>query len=65
VLSAAFGLDGTRVAAFSDGTARIWRADGQGEPRVLQAHENAVQSAAFSSDGARMVTASQDRTARV
>ena len=31
----------------------------------LRGHEKVVQSAAFSPDGARIVTASSDRTARI
>ncbi len=37
---------------------------GQNSP-ALHGHENAVHSAAFSPDGARVVTASDDRTARI
>ena len=44
----------------------MWRADGSGEPVVaLRGHDDPVQSAAFSPDGTRVVTASFDRTARV
>ena len=35
------------------------------ERKVLSGHDGAVQSAAFSPDGARVVTASEDKTARV
>ena len=66
VNSAAFSPDGTRiVTASDDGTARVWQADGQGEPVVLKGHESTVNSAAFSPDGTRIVTASNDGTARI
>ena len=35
------------------------------ERKVLRGHDGGVQSAAFSPDGARVVTASEDKTARV
>ena len=66
VLAAAFSGDGTRVVTASyDGTARVWRVDGDAPPAVLRGHQGPVRSAAFSPDGARVVTASEDRTARV
>jgi WD40 repeat protein len=43
----------------------VWKADGTGEPLVLRGHEDRVYSAAFSPDGERIVTASEDKTARV
>jgi WD40 repeat protein len=45
--------------------ARVWSADGQGEPMVLKDHGDPVVSASFIPDGKRVVTASQDGTARV
>ncbi|HEX5754497.1 MAG TPA: hypothetical protein VFZ09_50400, partial [Archangium sp.] len=45
--------------------ARVWSADGKGEPVVLRGHESGVSSAAFSPDGKWVVTASSDGTARV
>ena len=55
VTQAAFSPDGTRVVTASeDNTARVWRADGTGEPVVLKGHESGVQSAAFSPDGMRV-----------
>ncbi len=63
--SAAFSHDDTRVVtASSDSTARIWNADGSGEPIVLS-HTDQVRSAAFSHDDTRVVTASEDGTARI
>jgi WD40 repeat protein/serine/threonine protein kinase len=64
--SAAFSRDGKYVVTASgDGTARVWSADGSGQPLVLAGHRDAVWSATFSPDGKRVVTASGDNTARV
>ncbi|WP_437292493.1 nSTAND1 domain-containing NTPase [Sorangium sp. So ce426] len=64
--SAALSPDGRRIVTVSwDNTARVWNADGTGEPLVLRGHEAGVRSAAFSPDGRRIVTASSDKTARV
>jgi WD40 repeat protein len=66
VISAAFSPDGKRVVTASgDNTARVWSADGKGEPVVLRGHASVVTSAAFSPDGKWVVTASGDKTARV
>ncbi|AUX42426.1 uncharacterized protein SOCE26_038580 [Sorangium cellulosum] len=66
VVRVGFSPDGQRiVSASEDGTARIWRTDGGGEPVVLAGHGGPVHTAAFSPDGARIVTASEDGTARV
>ena len=43
----------------------MWAADGSGEPVVLRGHQGPVLSAAWSPDGTRIVTASEDGTARV
>ena len=49
-----FSPDGTRVVTASDdGTARVWRADGSGEPVVLRGHDDLVRSAAGSARTAR------------
>ena len=53
------------VTASPDGTASVWRADGEGEPVVFEGHLDEVISAAFSPDGALVVTASTDGSARV
>ena len=43
----------------------IWPTNGKGAPVVLRGHEGRVYSASFSPDGRRIVTASEDDTARV
>src|SRR5262249_45079706 len=43
----------------------IWDAATAKEIAVLRGHENIAVSAAFSPDGARIVTASDDKTARI
>jgi WD40 repeat protein len=48
-----------------EGDVRIWDAVTGKEIVVLRGHGWAVNSAAFSPDGARIVTASGDRTARI
>ncbi len=41
--SAAFSPDGKRIVTASwDKTARVWNADGTGEPLVLRGHEDRV-----------------------
>ncbi|WP_437573120.1 nSTAND1 domain-containing NTPase [Sorangium sp. So ce887] len=66
VMNAQYSPDGKRIVTASlDRTARVWNADGAGEPLVLRGHEDGVYSAAFSADGKRIVTGSLDRTARV
>src|SRR5262249_41549083 len=63
---AAWSRDGKHVLTASlDRTARVWSADGTGEPVVLKGHEGPVLSAAFSADGTRVLTGSADKTARV
>ncbi|WP_437312689.1 nSTAND1 domain-containing NTPase [Sorangium sp. So ce385] len=66
VVHATYSPDGERIVTASwDKTARVWNADGTGEPLVLRGHEDRVWSAVFSPDGRRIATASQDRTVRV
>ncbi len=60
-----YSPDGRTIAAsFMDGTARIWRADGTGEPRILS-HGDEVDALAFSPQGDRIVTGTSDGIVRV
>ncbi len=64
--TAVFSPDGKRILTASDDkTARIWNADGSGQPIILRGHEDAVSSAVFSPDGKHVLTASRDSTARI
>ncbi|XXY45169.1 protein kinase [Sorangium sp. So ce269] len=66
VVYARYSPDGRRiVTACSDATARVWNADGTGEPVILRGHQGRVASAVFSPDGKRIATASDDRTLRI
>jgi WD40 repeat protein len=66
VRDVAFSHDGTRILTASfDGTARIWNADGSGEPIVLAEHVDAVRTARFSPDGSSVLTASLDGSVRL
>ena len=61
-----YSPDGTQlVSGGLDGTARVWRSDGTGEPLVLRGHRGSVANASFSPDGTRVVTAAWDGTARI
>src|SRR5262249_54953110 len=62
----AWSPDGARIvtAAF-DETARVWSADGKGEPSILRGHEDQVSSVAWSPDSKQIVTASADKTLRI
>src|SRR5262249_54005920 len=51
------------ITASADQTARIWDAETGAPIAVLRGHGSAVWSAAFSPDGRKVVTASEDRTA--
>jgi len=53
------------VTASEDKTARVWEADSGKPVGAPVQHQGQVLSAAFSSDGRRVVTACSDGTARV
>jgi WD40 repeat protein len=64
VRTVAFNRDGSLVlTASTDGTARLWRADGS--LLHILAHRGPVTSATFSRDGSLVLTASDDHTARI
>ncbi len=64
--SVAVSPDGARIlSASADGTARVWSADGTGEPRILGGHPAGLTSASWSADGARIVTACVDGSLRL
>jgi WD40 repeat protein len=52
------------AAASSDGTARVWRRNGD-LVAVLSGHEDWVEDVAFSPNGSFVVTGSRDHTARI
>lgn len=62
--SAVFNSDATLVLSAGDTTARLWDAF-TGEHLSSFDHQDEVQSAAFSPDGRRVVTACSDRLARI
>lgn len=64
--AAAFSPDGAHIVTASrDGTARVWRSDGGGDPLVLAGHSAPVVAVAFSPDGAHVATAAEDGELRV
>jgi WD40 repeat protein/predicted Ser/Thr protein kinase len=62
VLAAAYSPDGEWVASGgTDRTIRLWRATGQREIAVLHGHTGAVSELAFTPDGRRLASVSQER----
>lgn len=59
-----WSTDGTRILTASR-TARMWNADGTGEPVVLPIDDSRVETAMWSPDGTRVLAISGDMTARV
>ena len=53
------------MTASADKTARVWDAEAGKTIAVLEGHSEPVWSAVFSPDGARILTASDDTTARI
>ena len=60
-----FSGDGTHLATTANDGARLWDANTGQQLAILKAHTLGVESAAFSPDGTRLVTASADSTARI
>ena len=56
VLTVALSPDGKRVFSASSSEARLWHADGSGEPKALDGVDG-VRSASFDEGGSRLVTA--------
>lgn len=71
VTSASFSHDGSLILmAFADGVAYVQRVDGGGSPRLLVGHQKmagrrALKSASFDADDKRILTVSEDDTARL
>jgi WD40 repeat protein/serine/threonine protein kinase len=66
VMGIAWSHDGSRIAiATDDALARVFRTGDRSDPRTLSGHRSTVTTAAFSLDGALLVTGSYDDTARV
>jgi WD40 repeat protein len=62
-----FSSDSNRIvtAGGVDGIVRIWQADASGQPMTLSGHEGMVTWAAFSEDGSRVISTSEDGTGRI
>lgn len=64
--TAVFSPDGMLVlTASTDRSARLWHADGRGDPVILAGHQGEINSAEFSPDGTLVLTSSDDGTARL
>ena len=63
----ALSRDGARVLTLvtADSAARVWNSANGALLAILEGHTDSVLSAAFTSDGRRVVTASADGTARI
>lgn len=64
-LDARFSPDGRRRAIAVGEIVRVTQFDGQGAPLLLRGHTGQIVKLAWSPDGARIVTASQDKTVRI
>lgn len=65
VRDTAFSPDGRRIATASFKIAHVWDAASGQLLTTLKGHSNWINRLAVSRDGARLVTASEDRTARI
>jgi WD40 repeat protein len=66
VRAVAFSPDSARVASGgNDGSVRLWRVTGAGEPAVLNGHQGIVWSATFTPDGRSLLTGGNDGTIRL
>ncbi|MEM7357277.1 MAG: hypothetical protein AAF657_41060, partial [Acidobacteriota bacterium] len=66
VRSVAFSADGRSLAAgFADGEIKAWDLETESEPRVLRGHRLAVNRVRFADGGQRLISASDDGSARV
>ncbi|WP_437631117.1 nSTAND1 domain-containing NTPase [Sorangium sp. So ce854] len=64
--AAVWSHDSQRVLSASDDrTARLWNANGTGDPVILSGHEGQINALAFSPNDKRVLTASEDGTARL
>ena len=64
-VDATFSPDGRSIVVASGTLAYIWRFDDSSAPRILRGHEKRLTSATFSPNGALVLTASDDGTARL
>src|SRR5262249_9090140 len=64
-MSPVFSADGRRVATADGSRTMLWDAETGTLLATLNGHQDRVVSAAFNSDGSRLMTASVDKTARV
>jgi len=65
-LGVALSPDGLLVSGSGpEGSVHLWRVDEPTQPMVLRGHQHSVRRTAFSPDGGRLVSASDDGTLRI